>query len=798
VAINLALGIAAFTGIFGVVHSVVVEPLPYPAPERLMLVEHAMPGITAQGQPTVFGGFQGQVLHYAERSQLIEEIGFYSPYDAAIESANGPDYVRAGVASAGFFRALGSPIEYGRLSGSEEAAIQRDAGDTLLLGSGYWRQREGADPGVVGTIRRVDGADVEVIGVLRRQGPFPSQRLSVWVPRSESQIRSAPQLLVHAMIVRVASGVDAAMLRRELDALIAELPGQIDDPFVRRAVGEGQLQSRVTPLAGYVVGPVEDSLWLLLGAAALVLLAALGNVTGLQLLRREAQRREVAVRHALGASRLALVRQHAGELAALCALGTAAGIVAAIALVRWLRSAGPEDLPRLGELHVAPTTVAVALGVGLATWVWLVGVRSLSPAAPGRALRGAAGADRSGRAWVRDMVAAGELAVAVLLLVGAGLVLRSYMALNGVDPGFNADRVLAFRVPFPAQEIQNAGGLGVATPFYDALAERLRGAPGVEAVGYSQCSPFGRSCGPAGLTLRPVEEPPDAGTEARLTFVVQASPGYLETLRIPLLAGRHLEAADHEDTTNAAILSASTAAALWPDEAAIGRQVATPDLPHFTPLTVVGVVADARHSSLRGAAEPTVYLPVLLAEQEYELPAVSFVVRSTVPPLSVVNGVRTILARFRPDIPAANIETLASALGESTSQLRLAMAILAATAAAVLLLAATGVYGVIAYAVSLRGPEFGIRLALGADAANLRSLVARHAAVIAALGLGAGGIGSILGSRALRSVLFGVAPTDPLTYMAVALLLGFTAACACYLPARRATRTDPAAVLRTE
>jgi len=800
VVVNLTLGITAFTGLFAVLYSIVVRPLPYPEPDRLMLVEHEMLGITIEGEPSRFGGFQGQVLHYAQRSRSIEEIGLYEPYDAAIEDEYGPDYVQAGAASAGYFRALGARAEHGRLFENEEPATEQAGGGAILLGRGIWDRRDDADPGVVGTALRMDGIDAEVVGVLAAQGPFPAQPVSLWTPRTDTQIRATPQLLVRGMVVRAIAGVDAAQLQDELDSLIAELPGQIDDSFVLRAVEQGRLRSVVTPLTEVVVGQVAGSLWLLMGAGGLVLLAAMANLTGLQLLRRETQRREVAVRRALGAPRSALARQHLADAALLTATALAAGLAAATALVTWLRASGPQDLPRAAELVVGSEAILVATGVALVAMAWLALMQTVLRADVGQALRGSEANAAGGRTQsrVRSFTAAAELALAVLLLVAAGLVLRSFVALHAVDPGFDGDGVLSFRVPFPFQEIQDAGGIGAATPFYDQLADRLSAYPEISTAGYAQCSPFARTCGPAGLTLRSLDEPPDSGREQRLFRILQSAPGYHETLGIPLLAGRLLERADHEEPTNAVVISEAVAAALWPDDSALGRQITMPDLPGSAPLTVVGVVGEARHSSLRGESEPTVYMPVIFSEQQYELSTVTFVVRTAAPPLTVVDEIRAILAQLRPDIPAANIETLSASLRQSTARLRFAIAILTAAAAAVLILGTTGVYSVIAYAVSLRRSEFGIRLALGADAANLRGLVTRQAAGIAAGGLAAGFLAAAMSSRLLESVLFGVALTDPTTYVSVAGLLGLTAAIACYLPARRAAGTDPAAVLRAE
>ncbi len=800
VVVNLTLGIGAATAIFTVLYGIVLRPLPYPEPDRLVLVQHELPGIPMAGEPTLFGGFQGQVLDYAERCELIEEIGAYSPYEAAIGDERGAESVRAIHVTAGLLRALGARPLHGRLFRDQEPATLQAGRGVVVLDRAAWARRYGADPGVIGQVLRVDGADSELIGVLAEQGPFPSQPMAVWTPRTERQIRTTPQLLIEGLLVRMADGVEADTLRRELDGIIAGLPERLPDEFVRRAVEEGRLRTRVTPLAEVVTGPLAGSLWLLMGAGVLVLLAALANVTGLQLLRREAQRREHAVRRALGAREIDLIRQHLAEAALLAVVSLLAALALTRASIAWLVHSGPGELPRVSELALGLPGGLLAVGLAVAATLWLAAVQGVFRGAAGHALRSSSSGTTGehARARVRALTAAAEIAVAVILLVGAGLILQSFNALHRVDPGFVPDRVLTFRVPFPALEIQDAGGSVGATALYDRLAERLSGYPGVESVGYASCSPFARTCGLAGLTLLAAERPRESGEEQRVFGVLQTAPGYHETLAIPLLSGRLLQRSDHEQRTNAVAVSAAVAEALWPGERAVGRQIATPDLPGWTPLTVVGVVGEARHGSLRVPAEPVVYLPVLMREQTFELSTVSFVVRTSVPSLSLVDEIRTTMAELRPDIPLADVEILAAALQRSTARLRFAISMLAAAALATLILGATGVYGVIAYAVSLRRGEFGIRLALGASASDLRGLVLRQAATMSAVGMIAGFVIAALGGRLLESTLFGIEPTDPATYLAAAILLGSTALIACYLPARRAAATDPAEVLRAD
>ena len=796
VVVNLGLGIGATTALFTVLYGVLLRPLPYLEPERLVVIEHEMPGIPIQGQPTVFGGFQGQALHYAERARQIESIGVFGTYDASIFENGEADYIRAGYASRGFFEALGLRAETGRLFRGGDSAD--DGPGAVLLTQATWQRRYGGDPGAVGRPSKIDGVDSRVVGVLSSQGPFPSEPVSLWTLRTDQQLRDTPQVLVTGLLARLRPGATVEGLRRELDGIISSLPEAIPDAFVGRMVHEGRLRSRVTPMAEHLVGGVASPLRLLLAAAGLVLVAALINVTVLRLLRNEAQMREAAIRRVLGARRRDLLSQHLAEAAVLAALSWVAGLALAAGGISWLLQAGPRDLPRAAEISLSPQSAAVAAALAVIGGLCLAVVQATARTDSSQALRLSGVSDSSSRrrARWRSTIAATELAAATVLLVGAGLLLRSFDALKRVDPGFETESVLTFRVPFPFQEVRDAGGSGPATLFFDQLTDRLAGDARIESVGYARCTPMSELCGLEGLTFEPEHRRSANGEESELFNVLQAGPGYLETLDVPLRAGRFLERSDHLQRTNAAVLSERAAKRLWGDEDPIGQRLMTPEFPDWQPFQVVGVVGDTHHGDLKSTPEAVVYLPVLMADQVWELWTTTFVTRSSLPPLDLVPEIRAMARELRPDIPVAHVETLAGAVERSTSRLRFAVVLLAAAAIATLALGATGVYGVIAYATSLRRGEFGIRLALGADGANLQRLVLAQGLTIAGLGLAAGLAAATLGSRFLESVLYAVGTTDPVTYGAVALLLTVATLLAGYLPAYRAAGIQPAEVLR--
>lgn len=388
--------------------------------------------------------------------------------------------------------------------------------------------------------------------------------------------------------------------------------------------------------------------------------------------------------------------------------------------------------------------------------------------------------------------------MAVVLLVSAGLIARSFAALNRVDLGFEPRGVLTFRIVFPFQEIQAARSQGTrpATRFYERLAERIRGLPGVAVVGYGGCVPLSEHCSPGGLSLRRADRPDTAGNWP-VTLVVTASPGYLQALGVPLFAGRGLEPTDCEQRTHAIVVSAEAARTFFPGEEPLGQRLVQ-DGTTWAPFTVVGVAGDAQCEDPRRPHIPFVYLPLLGDFTASEPWAVTYVVRTSGSPAALVDPIRAQLAELRPDIPLAYVETLSSLVAHSTARLQFALWLLALAAAGALALSAIGAYGVMAYVVALRRREFGIRLALGADGGRLRAMVMRQGIATTAAGVAGGLAASFLTARLLRSLLFEVEPVDPATYAAVVFGLSAVALTAAWIPAVRASQLDPARILRSE
>ena len=799
--LTLAVGIGGAAAVLTVVYGVLLKPLPYPHADRLVVIEHELPGFDMPGSRTAtIGGLYAQLADYLERSSAFDEIGGFTTFDAALAEGGSAQLLHMASATAGFFRALGLRPVAGRLLTDDDAAPFNSAVGPSLLTDGLWTERFGRDPGVLGRVIRAQGFNQEIVGVLPASLTFPPQPVELWVSHPVSLLRDQPEWSFTRMLGRLAPDVTAEQARDELNRLIPGLPDRFPNPLVRRLVVDGQVRAKVTPLHPWLVGDVAQSLWLLLAAAGIVLAISCVNVTNLILVRAEARRREVALRRAVGASTGHLVRYFVADSLALVSVAAAAGAGLAALGIDVLVRFGPSSLPRLEAVetgwHVAafsgvPAVVCAAI-FAIAPWL-----------AAGRAgSRDLAGGRRvtAGRAQVRirHALVAFQFAMALVLLVGAGLIVRSFVALARVDLGFEERGALTFRIVFPFQEIQAAGPAanGPATPFYDRLAERLAALPGVDAVGYGTCVPLSDNCTQGGASLRR-EDRPETSDSVPATLWLMISPGYLEALEVPLLAGRYLEPRDHLQRTNAAVISAEMARRFFPDADPIGKRLVQDGTP-WTPFTVVGVVGDVKHENPRKATTPFIYVPVLGDFASGERWAVSYVVRTGGDPLALVDSARRVVGSLRADIPMANVDTLEDIVRRSTARLRFALWLLALAAATTLALSAIGAYGVMAYVVTLRRRELGVRLALGANGRQVRSMVLRQGAAMAAAGLLVGLAGAALAGRWLQSLLFEVVPSDLPTYAAVLSGLALVALAAVYLPARRAARLDPTEILRAE
>ncbi|MET0554263.1 MAG: ABC transporter permease [Vicinamibacteria bacterium] len=790
---TLALGIGANTAVFSLVWTVLLKPLPYAAPDRLVAVWNRWDGSPAATLSAP------EYLDYAERTGSLA-IAAQAPASVSLGGIGTPERVQAVAVTANLLEVLGTAPALGRnLRADEERSGN---GRVALVSDALWRRRFGADPAVVGRTVSVDGEPFEIVGVLPRGFRLPIEfRLAnaaeIVVPleldRAASRARRGGHFL--QAVARLAPGADLARARAETSALVADLARTYPEEH-----DQGNFGVAVQPLGPDLLGPSRPVLAVLAGAVALVLLLTCAHVAGLLLARSEGRRQELAVRAALGADRFRLVRQLLTEAAALALAGAALGLAVAAATVRATAALAPASLPRLEEAALDGPVLAFAAGTALlaalafgalpALQISRAGVASVL----GETARGGAG----GRAFVRRALVASQVAIAVVLLAGAGLLLKSYARLQAMPAGFDPERTLSLRLDVPASRYP---GRDEVTAFFARLLDDVRTLPGVTSAGAANGLPLAVSTGDWGFDI---EGRPRAGSRpAGAADWFTVTPGYFETLRIPLVHGRLPASADGRDAPPVIFLNRTAARQLFAGSDAIGQRLRlTRSTGAEQPWrTVAGVVGDVRHRGLERAPRPEMYLPhaqFLHFSAGVQSRALSVVVRTETEPLALGPAVRAAVARLDPEVPVAQVRTMGSVVAGSLADRRRDLALLGAFAALALALSAVGLYGLCATTVAQRSREIGVRMALGAARAQVAGLVLGESLRLAQAGLAAGLAVALLAAGALRGMLFEVAPRDAGVLAAVAALLLATSALASLAPALRAARSDPAATLRDE
>lgn len=786
--LTLALGIGANTAIFSVVDAVLLAPLPYPEPERLAVL------VTWDDEREDLAFSPATFLDLERDARSLGRVAAWDTSSFTL-TGDGPAERLAGASvSAGFFAALGVTPALG--GGLGTAAVGEPV---AVLADGLWRRRYQADPAAVGRGIVLDGVSHRIAGVLPADFRFPlAPEAEIWVlapkglPPPPLQVDGEPAELrgLHylALLARLAPGASIEQADEELASLSAGYAAEHPEDEGRRTIG-------AEPLHEAAVGDLRPALALLLGAVGLVLLIACSNVSSLLLARAVARGRELAIRASVGAGGSRLVRQALVEGLVLALAGGALGLLIGAWGVELLLELAPPDITRLGEvsLDLRVLAFAAALSLGSVLLFSLVpALRASRPALREALLEGGARAgDSRGTARLRGALVVGETALAVLLLIGAGLLLRSLDRLRDVDPGLRAENVLAATVALPDARYSESARI---TAFWDELHERLGALPGVLETGHVLTLPFGGSQASSDFVIEG-EPPPAPGREPNAGFQAVSS-GYFRAVGIPLLAGRALEPTDRADGEQVVVVSQAMARRYFPGGDAVGRRInldtaAGPDEPW---MTIVGVVGDVRHAGFDGPPRPEIYFPYA----QFPWAFGTVVLRTAGEPMATAGALRAALAEIDPDLPLVEIRPLKDYLAESTARRRFLTILLGLFAAVAAALAALGLYGVIAYGAVQRRREIGIRIALGARRGPVQwSIVARGLA-LAVAGVALGTAGAFALRRLLAAQLFEISASDPVTYAAVALLLAAVAALASWLPARRAAAVDPAIVLRGE
>ncbi|HEV8483087.1 MAG TPA: ABC transporter permease [Blastocatellia bacterium] len=778
--ITLALGIGANTAIFSVVNSVLLRPLPYPDPDRLVMVC----GISLQAAQDKIPLCEADFLDWKSQNHVFESLAAFSTNRFNYTGGETPEQIEGAWVTADFFSTIGVQPAMGRGFLPEEDLPKTP--QTVVISDGFWRRHLGSNPNVIDQQITLNARAFTIIGVMPPGFLFPERDVELWAAERLAATRRGPYYMWG--LARLSPGATLERAQSEMDMIARRVQDQINSPTRDWTWTSISLAERI-------VGKIRPALVVLLVAVLFVLLIACANIANLLLARATAREKEIAVRIALGASRGRLLRQLLTESLLLAAVGTAAGLPLAIWGVHLLVALGPDDLPRLQEINidgwVLGFTLLVAAVCGL--------IFGLAPALQSSRLNlneslkegGRSATDSSGRRRMQSALVVTEIAFSMMLLVGAGLMTRSFLKLQSVNPGFRPDHILTMHLTLPRAKYDSDEKI---TSYYRQLIERVTAVRGVEAAGLSISLPPNNLEVSDSFTIEGKPWPP--GASEPIVPIVLTSPEYFTALGVPLLQGRGFNAADKEGSPLVVIINKTLAERYFPDENPIGKRLRNggAERPRNPWMEIVGVVGDVKYSGLDARPEPAYFTP--LAQDTWR--AAYLVVRAPPNPSSLVPAIREQIWELDKDIPIAKVATMDQLLAESVAQPRFRTLLLGIFAAVALMLASVGIYGVISYSVTQRTHEIGIRMALGAQARDVIKLVIKQGIALAFIGVAIGLAASFALTRLMERLLFEVSTTDKATFAGVAALLIAVAVLACWIPARRASQVDPMVALRRE
>jgi predicted permease len=787
--LTLALGIGSTAAIFSVVNTILLKPLPFRASDRLVLVRMQIPkfGTTEQPLPAP------DTVEY-RKSEVFEEAGAWRNWSCDLSGDGAPEQVMGARASASLLPMLGiAPLE-GRLFSEDE---ERARAHVVVLSHGIWRSRYAADPRILGRSILLNREPYQVIGVMPATFVFPPRGLpqernaALWVPLSLTPVELATYLdnPGYTVLGRLRPDVSIRRANTEMLSIARQIQASFPPQLKTNLPTNFEVRGIAVPFRERVVGGSRELLFLLLGAVGFLLLIACANVANMLLSRGTTRGRELALRAALGAGRARLIRQLLTESALLSILGGALGVLLAWWGKGLLISALPANLPLTEQIRMDTRALVYAFAVSVLTGLLfgLAPALTASRASLGHALNERARTTRQG--WLLNGLVGVQLALALVLLSGAGLLIRSFIQLQSIDHGFHTEHLLTASLALPASQYSEAR----SRDFYQELLRRLRSLPATSAVGMASDLPF------EGLWSRIVS--PEGSSAPRIPIInyTLVLGDYFRALGTPLKSGRFFSAADRAGSQPVVIVNETLARRFWPGEDPVGKRMqwGTPEM-RLPWLTVVGVVGDMNQASPDNALNPHAYGPYLQGSGHSWLSKMNLALRTSGDPLLLSNALRAEVSRLDPELPVAKLRTMEQILAGSLAPRRLSMWLLTVFALAALLLAALGIYGVMAYAVARRTREIGIRMALGAPRIGVLGMVLRQGMKLVTAGLIVGLGASLALTRFIASLLYGVSAADPVTYAAVSLLLILIALAAHFAPARRAVTVDPVIALRHE
>ena len=778
VLLTLAIGIGANTAIFSAVDGVLLKPLPFADAGRIITIGQRN---ARTGQE--LGVSSGNFLDLRERATSFAAMAFAEPFSVTVDSPDGPEMIRNWNVTQGFFDILGVRPTVGRAF--EPQDFVTGSAHVVVISTDSWRRRFGSDPHIVGRRIIIEKEPATIIGVMPANAGYPFGR-EMWSPRPFfDEERNQRGNGAHQVIARLAPGVSVDRASAEMRAIAARLAREFPTE-------NGSIDVSVVPIADRILGATRPALLLLLGAVGLVLLIACGNVANLMLARMTRRGRELAIRTALGAGHARLVRQLLAESLVLGLVSAVAGVGFAYASMGAIRALSPASLPRVDEMQVDARAALFALALGVVSTV-LFGLTPALRAARLNVREGLSGGERGATGDVRsrtlrDALVVAEVALAVVLLVGAGLLVRSFTTLVRIDRGYRSDHVLAATVfiwqwnPTPERRAS----------FVARAVERLAALPGVRAAGATSSPPVGERIGPEQGTFAIVGRPAPSRDESLTAHVAVVTPGALQALGVPWRAGRAFTGGDDASAPPVALINEEMARRYWPGESPIGKRLTLRFTSAPIERTVVGVVGNVRHGGLENAPRPSIFVP----HAQSPTGSLTLVVRTTGDPAAALSSVRAALASLDRNIPIARASSLDALLEDSLKPRRFSLVLLATFSLTALALAVIGVYGVVSHNTAERWREFGVRIALGARGGDILRLVIVRGARSALIGVAVGVIAAAGLTNLLRGMLFAITSLDWVTFVGVSVLMLVTALVACWVPALRATRVDPVAALR--
>lgn len=796
--LTLALGIGASTAVFSLVDAALLKPLPFPHAERIVfpwrLPKH---GVNLGFDVYPWGRLD--FLFFSQQSKTFDALGAFLSDSFNLTGTGEPERLNGLRVSTGFFPSLGVSPALGRTFTDQEDRLGN--AHEVVLGDALWRQRFGADPSILGRSIDLNGVPYAVIGVMPRGFVFPranempnvftfAPQTQLWVPLALDR-RSAPipyESDELAVVGRMKPGVTIAQAQTDMDVMGKRLE-------IGRRNGEGWFNSIVTPLTRQAAGDTRQPLLLILAAVGVVLLIACSNVASLLLTRSLNRTREFTVRAALGAGASRLIRQSLTESIVLAIVGGATGVCLAELVVYFVKTFGPSSIPRLSETGLDVRILLFAFGVTFFTGVLFGLAPALSTARENLVESLKDGGQRAGSNLstqnTRNSFLVSQIALALVLVVAAGLLTRSLYHLLAVNPGFRAERSLTFELSLPAAKYSDQTHI---VSFYQEALRKLRAIPGVQAAGITELVPLDGAT--ESTAIRFFNAPRLTASDVQMANYTMVSSGYFAAVGTPILRGRPFLDSDSANSLPVTIISSAMADKYWPGQNPIGKQVA-PAGAAFPLATIVGVTADVKRLSIRESPPPEMYVPYTQKVWP-SLLTMDAILRTTEDPASVTASARDAVHSIDPDLPIAKVRTLANIVSTSMTEPLFSALLLAAFGGLALLLATIGMYGVISYSVAQRTQEIGIRMVLGAGPRSVFRMVLGQGTRLAVLGIAMGLAAALAVTRVMSSFLYGVRATDPLTFTAVSLLLLGVALLACFLPARRAMKVDPMVALRHE